>query len=122
MIAVWSPRVARWRSRQEAEAFSVPSSNHLIATSPVKLVFLIFVGGLIQAMRFACSAQNPSGSRAACSYICAVAFRVDMRVGRDLRTHREQLAFRRDGYQAWTVSSFTGLLRGSGAGILGDPV
>jgi hypothetical protein len=37
----------------------------LIETSPEKLVFLIFVGGLIQAMRFASSAQNPSGSRSA---------------------------------------------------------
>ena len=68
MIAVWSPRVARWRSRQDAEAFSVPSSNHLIETSPAKLVFLIFVGAFIQAMRLASSAQNPSGSRAARSY------------------------------------------------------
>ena len=69
MIAARSPCVARCRSRQEAEAFSVPSSNHLIDTSPLKLVFLIFVGGFIQAMRRACCAQNPSGSRAACSYM-----------------------------------------------------
>src|SRR6185437_5733112 len=69
MIAVWSPRAARWRSRQETEAFSVPSSNHLIDTSPLKLVFLILVGGLIQATRRrASSLQNPSGSRAARSY------------------------------------------------------
>jgi hypothetical protein len=32
MIAVWSPRVARWRSTQLAQTFSVPSSNHLIET------------------------------------------------------------------------------------------
>ena len=65
MIAVWSPRVARCRSRHDAEAFSVPSSNHLIDTSPAKLAFLILVGGFIQAMRRDCSAQKPSGSRAA---------------------------------------------------------
>ena len=65
MIAVWSPRVARCRSRQDAEAFSVPSSNHLIDTSPAKLAFLILVGGFIQAMRRDCSAQKPFGSRAA---------------------------------------------------------
>ena len=46
----------------------MPSSNHLIETWPEKLVFLILVGGFIQAMRFASSAQNPSGSRAARSY------------------------------------------------------
>jgi hypothetical protein len=28
MIATWSPRVARWRSRQLAATLSVPSSNH----------------------------------------------------------------------------------------------
>jgi hypothetical protein len=44
MIAVWSPRVARWRSTQLAETFSVPSSNHLIDTlSWSKLVFFTLV-------------------------------------------------------------------------------
>jgi hypothetical protein len=47
----------------------VPSSNHLIATLPAKLVFLILVGGFIHAMRRDCSAQKPSGSRAARSYM-----------------------------------------------------
>ena len=69
MIATWSPRVARCLSRQLAEAFSVPSSYHLVSTLPVKLVFLILVGNLIHSSRFACSAQNPSGSRSARSYM-----------------------------------------------------
>jgi hypothetical protein len=44
MIAVWSPRVARWRSMQLAATFSVPSSNHLISTLPgAKEVFLTLV-------------------------------------------------------------------------------
>ena len=73
MIAVWSPRVARCRSRQETEAFSVPSSNHLIETSPVNVVFLILVGGFIQAMRLASSAQNPSGSAGRAFIASAVA-------------------------------------------------
>ena len=68
MIAVWSPRVARCRSRQDTEAFSVPSSNHLIDTSPVKDVFLIFVGVFIHATRFISARQNASGSRSAASY------------------------------------------------------
>jgi hypothetical protein len=34
MIAVWSPRVARWRSTQLAQTFSVPSSNQLIEMLP----------------------------------------------------------------------------------------
>src|SRR5271166_1225746 len=70
MIATWSPLVARCLSRHVVEAFSTPSSNHLIDTSPAKLVFLIFVGGLIHATRLlASSAQNASGSFAARSYI-----------------------------------------------------
>ena len=39
----------------------MPSSNHLIETSPLKLVFLILVGGLIQAMRLASLAQYRLG-------------------------------------------------------------
>ena len=70
----------------------MPSSNHLIETSPAKLVFLILVGGFIQAMRFASSAQNPSGSRAACSYIVAVALGGHVGVCGDLRADREDLA------------------------------
>ena len=34
MIAVWSPRVSRWRSRQLCDALRVPSWNHLMWTSP----------------------------------------------------------------------------------------
>ena len=35
MIAVWSARLARWRSRQLAETFSTPSWNQRMRTSPV---------------------------------------------------------------------------------------
>ncbi len=62
MIAVLSPLAARWRSTQDTLAFRTPSSNHLIDTSPSNEVFLILVGGVIQATRFAASAQNASGS------------------------------------------------------------
>ena len=65
MIATWSPRVWRWASRHTAEALSRPSSNHLIATSPSKLVFLMIEGLRIQSMRSASAAQKCSGSRAA---------------------------------------------------------
>ena len=70
----------------------MPSSNHLIETSPAKLVFLILVGGFIQAMRLASSAQNPSGSRAARSYMSLIARRGDMRLRGDLGLDREHLA------------------------------
>src|SRR6202041_339259 len=69
MMATWSPRAARCRSRQFAAAFNVPSSNHLIETSPVKEVFLILVGAFIQVMRLHSSAQNASGVLAARAYI-----------------------------------------------------
>src|SRR5689334_20753611 len=67
-IAVWSARVARWRSMQFAETLSVPSSNQRIETSPVKLVSLTLVYGLIQSSRLPCSRQNPSGSRTDAAY------------------------------------------------------
>ena len=69
MIATWSPFVARCRSRQETEAFSTPSSNHLMVTSPVKSTFLIFVGAFIQATRLASCFQKASGCEAASSVI-----------------------------------------------------
>src|ERR1700754_2685152 len=69
MMATWSPRVARCRSRQFTAAFNVPSSNHLIDTSPSKDVFLIRVGAFIQVMRLHSSAQNASGAWAARAYI-----------------------------------------------------
>src|SRR6185437_124119 len=70
MIAVWSPRFSRCRSRQLYETLSSPSSNHLIEILGYsKLVFLILVGNLNQSRRFACSAQNPSGSEIERAYI-----------------------------------------------------
>src|ERR1700722_13131708 len=78
MIATWSPRASRCRSRQLKAAFNVPSSNHLIDTSPVKEVFLILVGVFIQVMRLHSFAQNASGVAAARAYIssyCALVTR-----------------------------------------------
>src|ERR1700722_660838 len=78
MIATWSPRASRCRSRQLKAAFNVPSSNHLIDTSPVKEVFLILVGAFIQVMRLHSFAQNASGVAAARAYIssyCALVTR-----------------------------------------------
>src|SRR6185312_11148577 len=69
MIATRSGCVAAWRSRQETEAFSVPSSNQRIETLPWKLVFLMRWGGFIQAMRADSLRQKLSGSRAAWSYM-----------------------------------------------------
>ena len=70
MIAVWWPRLARWRSTQLKQALSVPSSNHLIETLPgAKEVFLTLENGLIQSRRLACSAQNPFGSLIERAYI-----------------------------------------------------
>ena len=43
----------------------MPSSNQRIETSPVKLVFLMMVGGVIQATRPASRAQKAAGSAAA---------------------------------------------------------
>src|SRR5260370_21082849 len=62
MIATWSPRVSRCRSRQLTEAFSVPSSYQVTRTAPVKSRDSVAVGLVIQAMRPACSAQKLSGS------------------------------------------------------------
>src|SRR4051812_37025414 len=69
MIATSSPRVTRWRSRQETEALRTPSSNHLIVTAPVKSTCLILVGGVIQAIRPASLAQKASGSWSAFAVI-----------------------------------------------------
>ena len=61
MIAVLSPLVARCLSRQFADTFSVPSSNHLIDTSGLlKLTFFTCVKGLIQLMFCAFLLQKPS--------------------------------------------------------------
>src|SRR6476659_3145245 len=70
MMAVWSPRVCRWRSMQFHATLSTPSSNHLIEMLPgSKDVFSTLVKGFIQPMRLACSVQKPSGSLIDCAYI-----------------------------------------------------
>ena len=63
MIAVWSPRLSRWRSMQFQATLRTPSSNHLIEMLPgAKDEFSTLVKGLIQPMRLASSAQKPLGS------------------------------------------------------------
>src|SRR5947208_12782600 len=70
MIAVWSPRLARWRSMQFQAAFSTPSSNHLIEILPgANETFSTLWKGFIQSMRLACSAQKPLGSEIEWAYI-----------------------------------------------------
>src|SRR3977135_1621940 len=70
MIAVWSPRVARWRSMQFQATFSTPSSNHLIEILPgAKEAFSTLWNGLIQPIRLACSAQKALGSATEFAYI-----------------------------------------------------
>ena len=55
---------------QLAETLSVPSSNHLIETSPgPNEVFFTLVYGLIQSMRLPISPQNPCGSSTERLYI-----------------------------------------------------
>ena len=69
MMAVWSALVARCRSTQLAQTFSVPSSNQRISMLPgSNEVFFTRVNGLIQSTRRACSAQNPSGSDTLAAY------------------------------------------------------
>src|SRR5204863_1782365 len=70
MIAVWSPRLSRWRSMQFQAALSTPSSNHLIEMLPgAKDTFSTLWKGFIQSMRLACSAQKPLGSDTERAYI-----------------------------------------------------
>src|SRR5258705_5235397 len=70
MIAVWSPRVCRWRSMQFHATLRTPSSNHLIEMLPgAKDAFSTLVKGFIQPMRLSCSAQNPLGSLTERAYI-----------------------------------------------------
>ncbi len=65
-MAGWSPRVSRCRSRQLADKFSSPSSNHFTqGMVPVRT----FWNGLVQASSVrAISAQNASGSSTDCRY------------------------------------------------------
>src|ERR1700681_4924405 len=70
MMAVWSPRLWRWRSMQFQATLRTPSSNHLIEILPgAKDAFSTLVKGFIQPMRLACSAQNPLGSLTERAYI-----------------------------------------------------
>src|SRR4029077_7489353 len=70
MIAVWSPRVARWRSMQFQATLRTPSSNHLIEILPgAKDAFSTLVKGFIQPMRLTCSAQKALGSDTERAYI-----------------------------------------------------
>src|SRR3954447_2713409 len=70
MIAVWLPRLFRWRSMQFQATLSTPSSNHLIEMLPgANDEFSTFVKGLIQSIRLPCSAQKPSGSEIDRAYI-----------------------------------------------------
>src|ERR1019366_10588150 len=70
MMAVWSPRLSRWRSMQFQATLSTPSSNHLIEICPgAKDAFSTLVKGFIQPMRLACSAQKPLGSLTEREYI-----------------------------------------------------
>src|ERR1700753_3972252 len=70
MMAVWSPRVCRWRSMQFQATLSTPSSNHLIEILPgAKELFSTLVNGFIQPIRLACSRQKPLGSLTERAYI-----------------------------------------------------
>src|SRR5882757_2628294 len=70
MIAVWSPRLSRWRSMQFQATLSTPSSNHLIEIVPgANEAFSTLVKGFIQSTRLACSAQKPLGSETERAYI-----------------------------------------------------
>ena len=81
----------------------MPSSNHLIDTSPAKLVFLILVGGFIQAMRRACSAQNAVRvARGALEHVL-VARGVDMRLRGDLGPDGKDLSVGRHGASGMNV-------------------
>src|SRR6195256_6480214 len=63
MMAVWAPRLWRWRSMQFQATLRTPSSNHLIEMLPgAKDEFSTLLNGLIQPMRLASSAQKPSAS------------------------------------------------------------
>src|SRR3954447_9909240 len=71
IMAVWSPRLSRWRSMQFQATLRTPSSNHLIEILPgANDVFSTLVNGFIQPMRLAFSAQNPLGSVTERVYIC----------------------------------------------------
>src|SRR6478609_6001789 len=70
MIAVWLPRLARWRSMQLWATLRTPSSNHLMEMLPgAQETFSILVGACIQSMRLACSAQKPLGSEIERAYM-----------------------------------------------------
>src|SRR5437667_8286455 len=64
MIAVWSPRLSRWRSMQFQAALSTPSSNHLIEMLPArKRDVLHLVEGLDPVEAFGVLAPESVGVR-----------------------------------------------------------
>src|SRR5436853_5545089 len=70
MIAVWSPRLSRWRSIQFQATLRTPSSNHLIEILPgANEAFSTLVKGFIQSMRLPWSAQKALGSLTDRAYI-----------------------------------------------------
>src|ERR1700704_1152030 len=70
MMAVWSPRLSRWRSMQFQATLRTPSSNHLIEILPgAKEGFSTLVKGLIQPLRSACSPRHASLSLTERAYI-----------------------------------------------------
>src|SRR4030088_3149135 len=70
MIAVWSPRLSRWRSMQFQATLRTPSSNHLIEILPgANEAFSTLVKAVTQSTRRACSAQKPSESLTERAYI-----------------------------------------------------
>src|SRR6266700_6908097 len=83
MMAVWSPRLSRWRSMQFQATLSTPSSNHLMEMLPgAKETFSTLWNGLIQPIRLPCSAQKPLGSETERAYIslylaCSIQARFD---------------------------------------------
>src|SRR6476659_133673 len=72
-IATWSPCPASTcRSTQFTATFNSPSANHVACGASDQSS--TFVNGVDQVSRFACSAQNASGSAAARSYASADRF------------------------------------------------
>ena len=68
----------------------MPSSNHLIETSPAKLVFLILVGGCIQAMRARLLGPEPVRVGGGALGHGAIAGGIDMGARGDCGLHFDQ--------------------------------
>ena len=69
----------------------MPSSNHLIETSPVKLVFLILVGGLHPGDALGLLGPEPVGVASCALVHLAVLLSVHQRVSRHLGLDREEV-------------------------------